>query len=130
MDGKVENFDSEGSLSGQGQSNSTRTYWLGNMKGKDGIYTIGFTGEGLFGASVDAERVAVDITMQWSSYREHLCLMSNRNMKDKQFPSSYGCFDEVILLDPVWPIKNLFNRKINSPDVNFYKTNSLFTGYC
>ncbi|GJZ34673.1 ubiquitin-NEDD8-like protein RUB2 [Tanacetum coccineum] len=35
------------------------------------------TEKALFGASVDAERVAVDIAMQWSSYREHLCLMSN-----------------------------------------------------
>ncbi|GJV99435.1 RNA-directed DNA polymerase, eukaryota, nucleotide-binding alpha-beta plait domain protein [Tanacetum coccineum] len=71
------NLDFSGSLFGQGQRSSTRTSWHGNMKGKDGIYTIGFTGEGLFGALVDAERVAVDIGMQWSSYREHLCLVSN-----------------------------------------------------
>ncbi|GKC78842.1 putative ribonuclease H-like domain-containing protein, partial [Tanacetum coccineum] len=46
---------------GRGQRSSTRTSWHGNMKGKDGIYTIGFTLKGLFGALVDAERVAVDL---------------------------------------------------------------------
>lgn len=50
------------------------------MKGKNGIYSIGFTGQGLFGASNDAERVAEDIGRQLNSYRKHLSSKINPYM--------------------------------------------------
>ncbi|CAH1437273.1 unnamed protein product [Lactuca virosa] len=96
IDGKVEEFDSvilatgytsnvaswlkEESLSGQEQGNNTKSSWIGNMKGKNGIYSVGFTGQGLFGASNDAERVAEDIGRQLNSYRKHLSSKINPYM--------------------------------------------------
>ncbi|XP_076944220.1 putative indole-3-pyruvate monooxygenase YUCCA7 [Bidens hawaiensis] len=87
MDGKVEEFDSvilatgytsnvaswlkEENLSRQGQGDYSNSSWLSNMKSKNGIYSIGFTGQGLFGASIDAERAAEDIARQWNSQRKH-----------------------------------------------------------
>ncbi|KAK6924336.1 hypothetical protein RJ641_010536, partial [Dillenia turbinata] len=43
-------------------------------KGKNGLYSVGFTGQGLFGASIDAKRVAEAIWRQWSSQMKHLQL--------------------------------------------------------
>ncbi|XP_023754534.1 probable indole-3-pyruvate monooxygenase YUCCA4 [Lactuca sativa] len=96
IDGKVEEFDSvilatgytsnvaswlkEESFSGQEQGNNTKSSWISNMKGKNGIYSIGFTGQGLFGASNDAERVAEDIGRQLNSYRKHLSSKINPYM--------------------------------------------------
>ncbi|CAI9262032.1 unnamed protein product [Lactuca saligna] len=96
IDGKVEEFDSvilatgytsnvaswlKGeSFSGQEQGNKTKNSWISNMKGRNGIYSIGFTGQGLFGASNDAERVAEDIGRQLSSYRKHLSSKINPYM--------------------------------------------------
>ncbi|KAI3794217.1 hypothetical protein L1987_36846 [Smallanthus sonchifolius] len=87
MDGKVEEFDSvilatgytsnvaswlkEEGLPRQGQSNNTISSWLSNMKGKNGIYSIGITGKGLVGASIDAEGAIEDIARQWNSNRKH-----------------------------------------------------------
>ncbi|GMH12429.1 hypothetical protein Nepgr_014270 [Nepenthes gracilis] len=36
-------------------------------KGKDGLYTVGFTGRGLLGTSMDAKRIAEDIERHWKS---------------------------------------------------------------
>ncbi|KAL7613059.1 hypothetical protein Lser_V15G07279 [Lactuca serriola] len=96
IDGKVEEFDSvilatgytsnvaswlkEESFSGQEQGNNTKSSWISNMKGRNGIYSIGFTGQGLFGASNDAERVAEDIGRQLNSYRKHLSSKINPYM--------------------------------------------------
>ncbi|XP_076897822.1 putative indole-3-pyruvate monooxygenase YUCCA7 [Bidens hawaiensis] len=86
MDGKVEEFDSvilatgytsnvaswlkEENLSTQGQGDYSKSSWRSNMKSKNGIYSIGFTGQGIFGASTDAERAAEDIARQWNSQRK------------------------------------------------------------
>ncbi|KAL0925838.1 hypothetical protein M5K25_004209 [Dendrobium thyrsiflorum] len=36
-------------------------------KGENGLYCVGFTGRGLLGASIDAERVALDIADRWKN---------------------------------------------------------------
>ncbi|KAI3519271.1 hypothetical protein L1887_08300 [Cichorium endivia] len=96
MDGKVEAFDSvilatgyrsnvaswlkEESLPEKGQGDNTKKSWLSNIKGKNGIYSIGFTGQGLLGTSIDAERVAEDIGRQWNSNRKYLSSKINPYM--------------------------------------------------
>ncbi|KAI3747759.1 hypothetical protein L6452_10395 [Arctium lappa] len=60
----------EESLSGQGQGDNTRSSWLSNMEGINGIYSIGCTGQVLFGDSIDAERATEDIARQWNTYRK------------------------------------------------------------
>lgn len=35
-------------------------------KGENGLYSVGFTKRGLLGTSMDAERVAEDIELQWN----------------------------------------------------------------
>ncbi|RVW26605.1 Indole-3-pyruvate monooxygenase YUCCA6 [Vitis vinifera] len=45
-----------------------------NWKGEDGAYSVGFTRRGLYGASIDAQRVAEDIARQWKSQMKHLHL--------------------------------------------------------
>ncbi|XP_034682748.1 indole-3-pyruvate monooxygenase YUCCA6-like isoform X2 [Vitis riparia] len=45
-----------------------------NWKGEDGAYSVGFTRRGLYGASIDAQRVAEDIARQWKSQMKHLPL--------------------------------------------------------
>lgn len=41
------------------------------MNGENGIYSIGFTEQGLFGTALDAERAAEKIARQWNSCRKH-----------------------------------------------------------
>ncbi|XP_010244331.1 PREDICTED: indole-3-pyruvate monooxygenase YUCCA2-like [Nelumbo nucifera] len=41
-------------------------------KGKNGLYSVGFTKRGLLGASMDAQRVAEDIAQQWNSETKHM----------------------------------------------------------
>ncbi|KAI3946133.1 hypothetical protein MKX01_024889 [Papaver californicum] len=43
-------------------------------KGKNGLYSVGFTKKGLLGASIDAQRVAEDIAHQWKSETKHFHL--------------------------------------------------------
>ncbi|KAI3922319.1 hypothetical protein MKX01_006008 [Papaver californicum] len=43
-------------------------------KGKNGLYSVGFTKKGLLGASIDAQRVAEDIAQQWKSENKHFHL--------------------------------------------------------
>ncbi|KAI3895636.1 hypothetical protein MKW98_025427 [Papaver atlanticum] len=43
-------------------------------KGKNGLYSVGFTKKGLLGASIDAQRVAEDIAQQWKSETKHFHL--------------------------------------------------------
>ncbi|XP_038722704.1 probable indole-3-pyruvate monooxygenase YUCCA3 [Tripterygium wilfordii] len=45
-----------------------------NWKGNNGIYSVGFTKRGLLGTSIDAQRVAEDISRQWNSETKHLHL--------------------------------------------------------
>lgn len=45
-----------------------------NWKGKNGVYSVGFTRLGLLGVSNDAQRVAKDIANQWNSELKHLRL--------------------------------------------------------
>ncbi|XP_068656739.1 indole-3-pyruvate monooxygenase YUCCA2-like [Aristolochia californica] len=45
-----------------------------SWKGDQGLYTVGFTRRGLLGASMDAQRVAEDISCQWNSRTKHLYL--------------------------------------------------------
>ncbi|KAK9061992.1 hypothetical protein SSX86_019176 [Deinandra increscens subsp. villosa] len=87
MDGETEEFDSVilatgytsnvaswlkvESLSGQAKGDNNKSSWLSNMKGKNGIYSIGIAGKGLFGASTDAERAAEDIAWQWNFLGKH-----------------------------------------------------------
>lgn len=40
-----------------------------NWKGENGVYSVGFSGQGLLGVSTDAQRVAEDIAGQWRSGR-------------------------------------------------------------
>ncbi|GFY86366.1 flavin-binding monooxygenase family protein [Actinidia rufa] len=42
-----------------------------HWKGNNGIYSVGFSGCGLLGASIDAQRVAEDIASQWNSEMKH-----------------------------------------------------------
>ncbi|KAL3525406.1 hypothetical protein ACH5RR_013778 [Cinchona calisaya] len=43
-----------------------------SWKGEYGLYSVGFTGEGLFGASIDARRVAEDIASLWNAETKHV----------------------------------------------------------
>ncbi|MCL7029029.1 hypothetical protein MKW94_007844 [Papaver nudicaule] len=43
-------------------------------KGKNGLYSVGFTKKGLLGTSIDAQRVAEDIAQQWKSETKHFHL--------------------------------------------------------
>lgn len=42
-----------------------------DWKGKNKVYSVGFTSQGLFGVSTDAQRVAEDIAKQWTSETAH-----------------------------------------------------------
>ncbi|KAJ8764244.1 hypothetical protein K2173_005984 [Erythroxylum novogranatense] len=44
-----------------------RNSFPNNWKGKDGLYSVGFSRRGLSGVSVDAHKVAEDIAGQWNS---------------------------------------------------------------
>lgn len=43
-----------------------KTAFPNGWKGENGMYTVGFTGKGLYGASLDALNVAQDIAQIWS----------------------------------------------------------------
>ncbi|XP_011025748.1 PREDICTED: indole-3-pyruvate monooxygenase YUCCA6-like [Populus euphratica] len=91
VDGHVENFDSVILATGY---RSTVTSWLkednffnendgyprnpfpDNWKGKNGLYSVGFTRRGLLGSSIDAHRVAEDIARQWNCETKHLRIES------------------------------------------------------
>lgn len=45
-----------------------------NWKGQNGVYSVGFTAQGLLGASMDAHKVAEDIAQHWNSATEKYCL--------------------------------------------------------
>ncbi|KAM7520220.1 hypothetical protein LguiB_019182 [Lonicera macranthoides] len=82
VDGKIEEFESvilatgyrsnvaswlkEGYFSSQTEGNPINEF-PSNWKGKNGLYSVGFTGKGLFGSSIDARKIADDITRQWKS---------------------------------------------------------------
>ncbi|XP_061948996.1 indole-3-pyruvate monooxygenase YUCCA6-like [Populus nigra] len=91
VDGHVENFDSVILATGY---RSNVTSWLkednffnekdgyprnpfpDNWKGKNGLYSVGFTRRGLLGSSIDAQRVAEDIARQWNCETKHLRIES------------------------------------------------------
>ncbi|GFZ18653.1 flavin-binding monooxygenase family protein [Actinidia rufa] len=52
----------------------TKNLFPNNWKGKNGIYSVGFSGRGLLGVSIDAQRIAEDIASQWNSQMKHLRL--------------------------------------------------------
>lgn len=56
----------EGNSSSQTEGNPINEF-PGNWKGKNGLYSVGFTGKGLFGSSIDARKIADDIARQWKS---------------------------------------------------------------
>lgn len=45
-----------------------------NWKGENGVYSVGFTSQGLLGTSMDAHKVADDISKQWNSATEKVSL--------------------------------------------------------
>ncbi|KAF6166608.1 hypothetical protein GIB67_005470, partial [Kingdonia uniflora] len=48
-----------------------------NWKGKNGLYSVGFTKRGLLGLSMDARKVAEDISQQWDFETKHLCTLQS-----------------------------------------------------
>ncbi|XP_031268409.1 indole-3-pyruvate monooxygenase YUCCA6-like [Pistacia vera] len=88
-DGTLEDFDAV--ILATGYKNNT-TSWLqeanffhqknghrksslpNNWKGQKGVYSVGFTAQGLLGASMDAQKVAEDIAQHWNSTTEKYCL--------------------------------------------------------
>ncbi|KAF8409935.1 hypothetical protein HHK36_002454 [Tetracentron sinense] len=87
VDGRVEEFDSvilatgyrsnvpswlkEGEFFCE-QNGYPRTPFPNSWKGKNGLYSVGFTKRGLLGTSMDAQSVAEDIAQQWNSATKHL----------------------------------------------------------
>ncbi|PSR88035.1 Indole-3-pyruvate monooxygenase [Actinidia chinensis var. chinensis] len=49
----------------------TKNLFPNNWKGKNGIYSVGFSGRGLLGVSIDSQRIAEDIASQWNSQMKH-----------------------------------------------------------
>ncbi|KAL5704550.1 indole-3-pyruvate monooxygenase [Ranunculus cassubicifolius] len=49
-----------------------KTPFPDNWKGKNGLYSVGFNKKGLLGVSMDAQKVAADVSRQWHSERKHL----------------------------------------------------------
>ncbi|KAF5203965.1 Flavin-containing monooxygenase, partial [Thalictrum thalictroides] len=54
------------------QEGHPKTPFPDSWKGKHGLYSVGFTGRGLLGISMDAEKVAEHILLQWNSETKHL----------------------------------------------------------
>ncbi|OVA04531.1 Pyridine nucleotide-disulfide oxidoreductase [Macleaya cordata] len=55
-----------------------KTPFPNGWKGKNGLYSVGFTKRGLLGASIDAQRVAEDIAQQWNSETKHFQFRKNK----------------------------------------------------
>ncbi|KAF9609415.1 hypothetical protein IFM89_016215 [Coptis chinensis] len=49
-----------------------KTPFPNNWKGKNELYSVGFNRRGLLGVSMDAQKVAEDISQQWNSETKHL----------------------------------------------------------